>query len=277
MTGSKTVALLACVAIAAPASPVPGVERTVRHPIKADKVWQDLLKKCADSDLLGKVRFFGMSNNLGPGVLWRKKEGSYRLVRMLPQEILADTSVIRRGEESSCSGKTAKSSNAGLALFVGTALSVLPIDIGFDLKKASTVTVSTPAWVLDQLSAGDYEDAVRKLPSRAPYARSLASPGTQITGKAVKIKGLKAELEFDRGTAAALKAKYGDDPANKIGVDAKWTSASTLSIKSDADVYIAVELWDWNRARGTTAGATSRIDQSPQIEEDPDFTLEQAE
>jgi hypothetical protein len=77
----------------------------------ARSAWIDVLSKCASTELLGSsVFYFGASNSVGPGSVWRKEgDGSLRLrfdLNELEPDVAKRAALIQEGNTADYSGQT---------------------------------------------------------------------------------------------------------------------------------------------------------------------------
>src|SRR5579859_4840607 len=120
-------------------------------------VWNDTLKKCSSNDLLGsKVLFFGASNNIGPGSVWRlRADGKYS-----PRWILPDAP-IHNNNESTCGGDASASFTLSSGASLDNAIAPVTGSLGFDLKRARKVTLTPTKFRWDDVVEGPYENYIR--------------------------------------------------------------------------------------------------------------------
>ena len=71
-----------------------------------------------------------------------------------------------------------------------------------------------------------------------------------VLTRAVRVDGIKTVLKFDNSTGATLSVK-----PIPVGIDAKWTSSTELTISSAATFYIAGQLSSF---RGTSLQSTGK-------------------
>src|SRR5438046_4482937 len=111
--------------------------------------WQDVIRHCASSDLNGKhVLYFGPSNAIGPGSIWRKDtQGEFRLRYDLAQMPPPSQDYRANFTETTCDGTWSSGFNLGAtASIAATAASA---DLQADFKKAKKVSAkaNSVAWV----------------------------------------------------------------------------------------------------------------------------------
>jgi hypothetical protein len=215
----------------------------------ARSAWNDVVKKCANTDLTGdRILYFGPSNNVGPASIWREVEGGGFRLRWTTAEMPGvERAALLKGIEASCAGtRTINFSGEATA---GLVTSIAPVsgDLSADFSRARTVSVSTTSIAWDTLKEGPFELYVHDLDDSNPIKLELKTNSRLVEIRALRVRGFTAELKFNGSDAASLKAKYqGGLPAGvtgdlNAGVQAKWTEATTLKI-SAPDFYIAGEL-----------------------------------
>lgn len=239
----------------------------------AKTAWTAVAKDCAVSDINGKnVLFFGPSNVLGPGSVWRvappENGGGYRArwdSTALPQE----PKWSQGGGEFTCQGgKKTKFSGGATATFAAN-LAPLSADARADFSRAKDVEVKASMMKWDFILEGPFEQVIVGLPASSPIKQDLANPGRLVLYRALKVSGFEAKLLFDNSTGGELQAKYKDGALKSIngdlgaGLNFKWTSANELVIAAPSDFYIAGELVKYT-AGGFAAGTKSPF--SPPVE-----------
>lgn len=212
--------------------------------------WYDVLKKCVAADQLGSsLVYFGPSNNIGPGALWRKADDGGLFVRY----VLADAipveeernAIIIRGEEANCKGTTKTSWSLKPSLLVEMEAAPVTGDLAIDLNKARNVTVGVNSWSLDQIKEGPFETWLRRNPENE-YVADATGESRLVMVRAVRVIGFSTMLEFSRNDALELKTKYSGPTLSTgqlgVGMSATWTSETTLELTSTKNIYIAGEM-----------------------------------
>ena len=218
----------------------------IRQKQTAREAWVSVLGKCADTEVIGHdFIFFGLSNEIGPGSVWRKAEdGSFRL-RFELSDIEPDAAkrqgLIRTGNTAVCQGGNLSnwSLNAGLP-FEGK---LTPVSGTFssELRKAQSVAVGVDVWSIDVLKEVPYEQLLTSL--KKPYDSELTKTDRLVIENAVKLSGFKAAFNFSKQIATDLKTKYSDESMsvalrNGPYLDARWTSDTTLTLSSPDPFYM---------------------------------------
>lgn len=215
------------------------------------KIWKDVLQKCANNDLLGRdVLYFGPSNNVGVGSIWRKaNDGSYHPRIIRAKYAPDDNSFVIPGSNFQCEGTTISSSKISPTLALGSKLDSLNGSFGVDFNRAKKVTVQVDQLEWETLEEIPWEQKIKQLATDDPVKEDLFKPSRYILVTALRVKGMVAKLEFSSEVAAELKTKYKGADLGRIGTGdldagftAKFTSETTLEITSPNDFYIAGEL-----------------------------------
>lgn len=153
--------------------------------------------------------------------------------------------------------------------------------LGADYKKAKEVSVTVGGWAWDGLYEGPFERAVKDLDESNLYKQDISRSDRFVIGKALRVSGMVAELEFSSDVAAELNPKY-KGPIAELGtgevaleVATKWTSNTTLRIESKADFYLAGELYTYDDTGFAGPGdLLTKIDLAGKIQVGVDDTLE---
>jgi hypothetical protein len=245
----------------------------------AKSAWNDIVKKCAKSDLNAKeILYFGPSNNVGPASIWRTVDtGGYRL-RWTSADMPGAEVAVLKGNEMSCQG-TAKHDFSGKAS-AGLVTSITPAsgEVAAEFGRARKVTVNADALAWDTLKEGPFEQYVRGLPDTNPIKQELGTNTRLVSVRALRVQGFSAELEFTATEAASLKAKYqGALPAQltgelNAGLQGQWKNETTLKITAQ-DFYIAGEFGQY-RATGFAA-AEGAVSDAIEIKNRSDLGREQ--
>lgn len=228
----------------------------------AKSAWNDVIKRCGESSLNGReVMFFGPTNAVGPGSVWRKDdEGVFRLRYDLsqmprPQTFTAPFS------SAQCDGTYSSKVNFGL----DANLSAVPVsaELQADFKKARKVSAKADsvAWV--PIAEGPYENYVRGLSASDPVRQDLETGNRLVMTRALQVSGFTTSLSFSAENAATLKAKYpnGPLPAGLVGdlgggLNASWSADNTLTITNAGTFYIAGEFQRFSTAGLSSAGSS---------------------
>jgi hypothetical protein len=225
----------------------------------ARAIWESVIKKCANNDLLGPdVFYFGPSNNLGPGTIFEKYPSggiglSYRIDSYVQSES-ARQSLINEGTIFSCEGTSSKKFALGLLLSLESLLS-LSGDLKFDLRRAEFISVSVDAAQWIDIVTGPYCTLIQKLPNDHPVRNALSARGNLVLSRALRIRHMTAELIFSHSIGNALKKKFPEfvfsPKTDEVGIKltGQWNSDSRLIISAASDFYIAGELRAFKNTR----------------------------
>ena len=225
----------------------------------AKEAWSKVISKCAQTDLNGnQILYFGPSNAIGPGSIWRKDaQGVFRLRYDLsqmpdPKNFMAPYS------EVSCDGTATSAFN----FKAEAGLDAVPVsaELKTDLGKARKVEAKATsiAWV--PVAEGPFQTYVRSMPADAGPRVDLDASDKYVLTRALKVRGFSTSLEFSSDVAAGLQAKYnGALPANLAGnvtggLNASWKNGNTLTLTSAADFYIAGEFQLYSPTGFASAG-----------------------
>lgn len=211
------------------------------------KLWKDVLRNCATNDIIGSdVLYVGPTNNLGLGSIWRKVGSSYHLVRDFDDAVASKAKragVVNEGSLAKCSGDSKTSRHINPTFVLQSVLAPISGSFGLDLKKARTVTVSVDSWTWDQLKEGDFLALVR-VPPQNPYLNDLRN--RLVVGKALRISGLKADLEYAGANALELAAKYKNKAIDAgAGLKAEWTNDNKMHIEANSPAYLVFEMYKY--------------------------------
>ena len=233
----------------------------------ADASWKEVIKRCAGNATLGKLIYFGPSNVVGPGSIWRKTDDGYNLRRLVSDLGSADAvkPLIQEGSSASCTGSSSSSFKVGLQASLENNIVPVTAGLGIDYKKARAVKVTVDTWAWDQIVEGAFVDFVKAHPNN--YTQDISQPARFFVGKALKIIGFTAELTFSREVAIDLQAMVPIQVASlgqsdlAASLPISWKNDTTLVIKAGAEpFYVAGELWDYSDVG--VAGPQDAIDKS---------------
>jgi BON domain len=224
-----------------------------------EAAWTTVLSKCNETQELGKnMLYFGMSNQIGPGSVWRREtDGSIRL-RLALTDLEPDekkrSAIVQRNNTAACSGSnsTSWSLHAGLP-FSGLAAPVSG-DVTEDLRRADTVTVTINGWGMDVLKETLFEKLVSTLQEPA-FQREFASGELLIAENVVRVDGMTAAFSFSRKADLNLD-KLKTQIANtsvQLGSGAhlrtSWVSDTTLAMSTDEPFYLIAAFGTLNNGR----------------------------
>lgn len=179
----------------------------------ATTAWRNVLQKCAHSDLIGKQSlFFGVSNLIGPGSVWRRADDkSIRLISVLSDEIPSASDqalIIKSNNTAACVGDSSSKWNVKLGLPFSTGATPLTLDIGAVLGGAHDITVSVKGYAVDALDEDQWKKAVAALGPTNVFYKDLQQPNRLLAENAVKVTGLTAVFNFSHDLSADVQAQY---------------------------------------------------------------------
>lgn len=179
----------------------------------ATSTWRKVLKKCAESNLIGKQHFFfGLSNSVGPGSVWTfAPDRSVRLQFELSDAFPAEAdraAMLVLNPQVSCSGDSTSNWNVSLGLPFTTGTTPITADVAGVLGAAKEVTVSVSGYSIDLLKAVPWQSAFDRLGSGNAYRQDLNKPERMVAANAVKIVGFKARFKFKSDLGADIQAKF---------------------------------------------------------------------
>jgi hypothetical protein len=218
----------------------------------------------ADDFATGRIVFFGLSNNLGPGTIMKRCTGQGIGPRYLVGNIIPDpaSTVIHHGVDWTC----ALGDSVARAFNANRAVGILPVDAASNAKLARAfdieVTVDSVRW--DDLLAGPYRAAVDQL-SDPRLKADLLQGGYLVESRALVAKGLKVTALFERSIGAGVKAALGEGlktlQQGKVTavVTLTWEGTTKLTITAPAEVYIAGRLTSFG------SGSAQSADEAPDV------------
>src|SRR5262249_16346490 len=120
----------------------------------ASIAWRRILQKCAASDTLGKQAFFfGVSNSIGPGSVWRfADDKSIRLRFELSDAFPAEAQraiLVKSNPIARCAGDSTSNWDLKLSLPFATRAIPLAGNIAATLGHAKKITVSVSGFAID--------------------------------------------------------------------------------------------------------------------------------
>jgi len=237
------------------------VALTACVPSDARAVWKEGIKRCAQNDLLGpNVFYFGPSNSLGPGTVFQPfASGGTQESFLLESYIKPPDRVISPNPAVfTCSAQRAVKSNIGAELPLDAALPV-GASVGAHLKRARTVKVWADELQWVSLLTGEYRQAVIGLPDSNAVKQAISKEGHLVLARALRVKGMKAELEFATDVGADVKAKVPDISGDKeVKLNGSWDGNTKLTLTATSDFFIAGELRRWSET-GLAAGEIGEL------------------
>jgi hypothetical protein len=214
----------------------------VTHTQTSRQAWTAVLKNCADSDLLGKdTVYFGVSNQIGPGSIWRRdKDGSLRLryeLSDIEPEPAKQAALIQLNNQVSCKGSSSSNWQIKFGLPFESAVTPVSADVGSDLRRADNVTVSVNGWAVDELKEGLYEQLIQNSAMKGEFSTS----DRLVVENAYRIIGFSATFHFAKSIADQLKGKYkGSTVSTQDGasLQTSWSNDTALTIQAPGTFYL---------------------------------------
>jgi hypothetical protein len=209
----------------------------------ARAAWVDVLSRCATTELLGSdVFYFGASNTIGPGSVWRKdSDGSLRL-RFDLNELEPDPAkrdvLIQSGNAAACSGQNSRNWNVSLGLPFESQIAGVDGTLAGELRKARTVTVGVTGWSANLLRERAYEQLLKSKPD---YGAEFDNDDRFVAENAILVSGFTSVFEFDKSAVGDVQAKVKAgqvELTNGTKLDAAWESGNTLRLTSSKPFYI---------------------------------------
>jgi hypothetical protein len=179
----------------------------------ANTAWKKVLKNCAKSDLIGKRSlFFGVSNTIGPGSVWRRADdNSIRLMFELSDAFPAaadQAKIVKTNDTVGCYGSSSSKWDIKLGLPFSTGATALTLNIGALLGQAKSVTVSVTGFAIDDLVETNWKQAFAGLPADNAYYKEIQQTGRLVAENAVKVTGLKAVFNYKTDISADVQAQF---------------------------------------------------------------------
>lgn len=211
--------------------------------------WNKILAKCAVSDLNGPhVMYFGPSNVIGPGSIWRKADDKAFRVRYDISDLPFRQNYITQGNNSPCDGSSTSSFSFKAAADLTASPLAISADVANDLEKATSVTAKATTMHWDVVREGPYEDDIKALPHDNGIWKEMTQGNRLVMVRALRVSGFSVTLTFKASDAASLKAAYNgplskDVTGNVSGsLNASWSNDGKLTLTAANDFYIAGEI-----------------------------------
>jgi hypothetical protein len=233
----------------------------------ASTAWRNVIKKCAKSDLIGRdTLFFGVSNTIGPGSVWRfADDRSIRLMFEL-SDAFPDQSdqskVVKANNTAACLGSATSSWNIKLGLPFSTGATPLTLDIGVLLGQAKKVTVSISGFALDDIKETEWKEAFKGLAPDSPYAKEILQDNRVVAENAVKVTGFKAVFDYKTNFSVDVQGKYkglgfilGNSSAGKDNQSGGSASKIIDTVSKDATSIAGAISKNGKTTSGSTAGS----------------------
>jgi len=179
----------------------------------ATTAWKKVLKNCANSNLIGKQSlFFGVSNTIGPGSVWRRADdNSIRLMFELSDAFPAaadQAKIVKTNQIAGCYGTSSSKWDLKLGLPFSTGATSLTLNIGALLGQAKSVTVSVTGFAIDDLAETNWKQAFAGLSTDNAYYKEAHQAGRLIAENGVKVTGLRAVFNYKTDIGADVQAQF---------------------------------------------------------------------
>lgn len=183
------------------------------HAADATTAWKKVLQKCAKSDKIGKrVLFFGLSNDIGPGSVWRlASDKSVRLQYELSDafpDVTERAKLVNVNNTEGCVGDSSSDWNLKLGLPFTTGVTPVSASIAATLSRASKVTVSVTGFSIDELKGTNWKVSFKSLGPGNAYFDELYEQDRLLAENMVKVSGFKAVLVFGTKLSADVQAQF---------------------------------------------------------------------
>ena len=212
---------------------------------QSKSAWQEVLSRCGAGEALAGGVFFGPSDQVGPGALWRRTDtGGYNLRWTLLEARGAGGAALplQAGTESACKEGSFTLERMFPSLLLTTPLLPLNDDLEADLDKVDKVTVRVQGWAVDRLAEGAYGGMLAALPADAVLRKDFGREAIMAQVSGLRVKGFAVSLEFAPADAAALKQKRKDLSIRRgnrgASFIAKWVKPTVLELAAERDVYV---------------------------------------
>jgi hypothetical protein len=204
--------------------------------------WEQVLSLCGVSDLhKSKPLYFGAANGNGVGSIWSfdGATGDYFPASQL-SDITSRADIVFQNVELACSGDA----RSGIEFQVGAGAKPVVYPLSADVQgafsKASSAKVSVSGIVQEDAYWDRFNQEFKNLPADSKIKEGVALNNRFVVGRAWKIKGFKATLNYQGDSAIGAKAALDAKVASgNLTVSVKLVDSSTLELSSTQDLYVA--------------------------------------
>ena len=227
----------------------------------SQSAWAQVIKQCADTEILKDAVYLGQSNVVGPGSLWTKASDGYSLQYRVT-DIIADPAdierVMQKGTDTECSGNSTVSFSVEAGIPVVLSAARVDVNVAAALKAADSITVKTKSVALDMAVQGPFQQVLAKLAEDGQIGKDVFAPGRLIVTKAIRVSGFEADFHFSTSASGEIRLKIAPNQVIGLGADGAKLTASfldekTLSVASPGEFYIAVA---FSQLQGSGTGAS---------------------
>jgi hypothetical protein len=228
--------------------------------------WNDVLSKCVDSNLIGEnYLFFGVTNSVGPGSIWRYADDKsvrllYELSDAIPSEEVR-SKLVNISPVATCKGDTTTKWGGGINFPFSLSNIQLTGELGALLSRSSSLSVSVDGVGIDSIKETPWKKAFRDLGKDDIYFAELMESNRVIASNVVKVTGLRSIYTFNSQLGADIQAKL-IGTSFTIGKDASGASAviesqnpTSFPVKSCTGTASQVPLPNPVTAKGITIHA----------------------
>ncbi|WP_247539232.1 hypothetical protein [Ralstonia pseudosolanacearum] len=226
----------------------------------SDFAWESILADCGATDLQkSKPFYFGAANVNGVGSIWtRDSEGDYYPTSQFTS-LTEKKDIVYDNKPVTCSG----SAKHGMSFSLGAGAKPVVYPASAEIQAAFTNAKSAVVSVDSIVMEDAYWDAMNavltSLPADNAIRKGIGLNNRLMVGRAWKVKGLRAVLNYDSSVAATAKAAIDAKAASgTLNVDTKLTNDKTLEITSKDEMYVAGVFRKLTPA-GVAAGTGSQI------------------
>jgi hypothetical protein len=220
----------------------------------AKDAWVEVIKKCAAAQTIDedKLLYFGPSNTIGPGSVWRKDTvGKGYGLRNANEALSANEKIVHRDSPARCTGQSVTETELGPKLSFASELSPVSAEVKADFTRAKSISAKAAEIRWYTVQEQPFEDYINELPNSNPLKEDINQENRLVMRRALMVSGYSAEIKFDASVAAELGGKYsGPLPAKLVGdlgatITASWRDGTTLVLESKAPFFVVGELHPW--------------------------------
>ena len=219
-------------------------------PANARDAWRDVLKACANDDLLGKdVLYLGPTSTTGPGSVLRKRKPKGFGIRWLSGDMKLPSAAISLGKTATCTGTANPTVELSGGVNLENAVAPMSGDLSVNFKKGRSVVLAVSGYQWDAVVEGPYEAWVDKAAPeeiKNDLQKARTEERRQVLLRGLAVTGFSAEITYEPKIGAEVKGKLPDGalPNSKLGFNAiaKWQNTTKLTITSSGPVYVAGDL-----------------------------------
>lgn len=236
----------------------------------ARDAWRDVLKGCAESDLLGRdVLYLGPTNTTGPGSVLRKRPDKGYGIRWVSSDMNLPKGTVKEGNLVQCKGNSKRNFELGVGLNLENAIAPIAGALSLGIKNGRSVTLTVTGYRWDSVVEGPYESwvntsAAEQIRKDLQIQTKSKDERRKILLNALAVQGFVAEVDYDPKVGAEIKGKIpeGSMPASNLGFNAsvKWEGTTKMTISSEGLFYVAGDMANYGPTgiSGNEPGARPR-------------------